>query len=96
MNLPSHQMSEATHSEFMLWWPLMERYVPQLVAKCTPLSEWDSARTQMTRWASRLHTMKYECAAVMNELGLFPGYFLADSSSEAADGVGHDVLHNPV
>ena len=90
MNLPAHQMHEATHSEFMLWWPLFERYIPQYVDKCTPLSEWDTARDQMNRWSIRLHTMKYECASVMNGLGLVPEHCI-ESSDESLDSVSRDT-----
>ena len=96
MNLPAHQMSDATYAEFCTWWPLFQRFTPQYVESCAPLSEWDSAGDQMRRWSNRLHTMKYECAKVMNELGLVPGDFLSSASESSGNGVGHDVLHNPI
>ena len=88
IDLPAHQMTEATYAEFSAWWPLFERYIPQYTDKCTPLSQWDTVQEWWTRWNTRLHTMKYECAAVMNGLGLVPGHSLNGGLKKLDEGSG--------
>jgi len=73
MNIPPHQMHEATYAQFKAWWPLFTQYVPQYVAKCTALSQWEESYKTTARWNDRLATMQYETAKVMNGLGMVPG-----------------------